>query len=101
MKNYKITGANKFNGNAGTWEISGEENMKKFLKGLVNVKIEMSEIDISPTEPEPVPVMDIPDAEELLYEMDAHNVDTVCLCGSFGNKKSYTRAQIKKSLGIL
>ena len=47
-----------------------------------------------------ISVKDIPDAEALLYEMDANNIDEITTKEGFGKNRTYTRDEIEKSLGL-
>jgi len=45
-------------------------------------------------------IKDIPDAETLLYEMDANNVDEIVIKGGYEKSKTYTREEVRKYLDL-
>jgi len=77
----------------------------KFIKKIVEAETEQQAIEIADTpviKPDCVCIDenhtitdDIPDAEWLLYEMDANDCDEITV-----EKRAYTRAQVEKSLRL-
>lgn len=104
MNRYEIKATNMYTGHEGTWEIEAlnEDELKKMplLKSLSIESIKLiGEVEEKKEETNNCKNY-IPDAEALLFEMDANNIDSITIFEGFGNKKTYTRFEIERYLNI-
>jgi len=101
MNKYKVTGENMY-GSCGKVDFfvlaESEKQARKNNSHLANINIELVDENIEHKSEQSN--VSIPDAEELLYEMDANNCDEITIKEGFGNEKIYSRKEINNYLGL-
>ena len=102
MNLYEIKGSNNFNGNSGTWtrEAISEQEARDSFGSDVDIESIKMVGESAPiiAEKKEEDAIEIIDAEEILYEMDANNCDKITVKEGFWQMKPYTRKEVEKSL---